>query len=106
MLRIIQASQLFQYNTTKPMNYLTWNCTITCPVSKHLILYYDGKTNYLYSEKSDGCMNSCIVDNSLVCGIMELYYGFLNYILATILYTLPGAAVVSLLEALTSRSYF
>ena len=60
----------------------------------------------MYSEKSDGCMNSCIVDNSLVCGIMELYYGFLNYILATILYTLPGAAVVSLLEALTSRLYF
>ena len=79
MLRIIQASQLFQYNTTKPLNYLTWNCTITCPVSKHLILYYDGKTNYMYSEKSDGCMNSCIVDNSLVCGIMELYYGFLKY---------------------------
>ena len=44
MLRMIQASQLFQYNTTKPLNYLTWNCTITCPVSKHL---YDGKTNYM-----------------------------------------------------------
>ena len=39
MRRIIQASQLFQYTTTKPLNYLTWNCTISCPVSKHLILY-------------------------------------------------------------------
>ena len=28
------------------------------------------KQNYMYSEKSDGCMNSCIVDNSLVCGML------------------------------------
>ena len=36
MLRIIQASQLFQYNTTKPLNYLTWNCTIVTGFGKTL----------------------------------------------------------------------
>ena len=52
------------------MGHGGWGKKVLATQTSHFVIIMMEKQNYMYSEKSDGCMNSCIVDNSLVCGML------------------------------------